>query len=51
MSALKVDKVKARVVTPSVDNIEGPRPTVPMREFKNSLEKKIGKESGWRFLR
>lgn len=40
-----------RVVTPSVDNIEGPRPTVPMREFKNSLEKKIGKESGWRFLR
>nr|XP_034316463.1 uncharacterized protein LOC117685946 [Crassostrea gigas] len=23
-----------RVVTPSVDNIEGPRPTVPMREFK-----------------
>lgn len=40
-----------RVVTPSVDNIEGPRPTVPMREFENSLEKKIGKESGWRFLR
>lgn len=37
-----------RVVTPSV---EGPRPTVPMRKFKNSLEKNIGKESGWRFLR
>lgn len=40
-----------RVVTPSVDNIEGPRPTVPMREFKSSLEKNVGKESGWRFLR
>lgn len=42
MSALKVDKVKARVVTPSVDNIEGPRPTVPMREFKKLVRRVAG---------
>lgn len=31
-----------RVVTPSVDNIEGPRPTVPMREFKKLVRRVAG---------
>lgn len=51
MLVLKVDKVKVRVVILLVDNIEGLRLIVFMREFKNLLEKKIGKESGWCFLR